>query len=87
MVVHFQSLHFAVTIFLLLFPKTMSDASPTCSVIQGLPGLNGRDGRDGINGLKGDPGKNIPTNIHSACIAAQTGVAFIDEVDIVVYHK
>ncbi|XP_040176622.1 pulmonary surfactant-associated protein D-like isoform X2 [Rana temporaria] len=61
MVVHFQSLHFAVTIFLLLFPKTMSDTSPTCSVIQGLPGLNGRDGRDGINGLKGDPGPSGET--------------------------
>ncbi|XP_040292888.1 pulmonary surfactant-associated protein D-like isoform X5 [Bufo bufo] len=51
-----RTISFTSAIFLMLFTKTLSDTSPACSIIQGLPGLNGRDGRDGINGLKGDPG-------------------------------
>ncbi|XP_072279878.1 pulmonary surfactant-associated protein D-like [Pyxicephalus adspersus] len=60
MALNIESLHFAVTIVFVLLSKAMSDTSPTCSVIQGLPGLNGRDGRDGVNGLKGDPGEPGP---------------------------
>ncbi|XP_063814829.1 pulmonary surfactant-associated protein D-like isoform X2 [Pseudophryne corroboree] len=56
MILHFQHMLFVAAIFLLLFSKALSDTSPVCSVVQGLPGLNGRDGRDGVNGLKGDPG-------------------------------
>ncbi|XP_063819493.1 pulmonary surfactant-associated protein D-like [Pseudophryne corroboree] len=56
MILHFQSMRFRIVMILILFSKTLSDTSPTCSVVQGLPGLNGRDGRDGANGLKGDPG-------------------------------
>ncbi|XP_063819489.1 pulmonary surfactant-associated protein D-like [Pseudophryne corroboree] len=56
MILHFQCMSFVAAIFLILFSKALSDTSPVCSVIQGLPGLNGRDGRDGVNGLKGDPG-------------------------------
>ncbi|XP_073542093.1 pulmonary surfactant-associated protein D-like [Phyllobates terribilis] len=51
-----QNISFIAAIFLMLFSGSLSDTSPVCSVIQGLPGLNGRDGRDGIHGLKGDPG-------------------------------
>ncbi|XP_044129877.1 pulmonary surfactant-associated protein D-like isoform X2 [Bufo gargarizans] len=51
-----RTFSFTSAIFLMLFTRTLSDTSPACSVIQGLPGLNGRDGRDGINGLKGDTG-------------------------------
>ncbi|XP_063814825.1 collectin-43-like isoform X2 [Pseudophryne corroboree] len=56
MILHFQCMSFVAAIFLILFSKALSDTSPVCSVVQGLPGLNGRDGRDGVNGLKGDPG-------------------------------
>ncbi|XP_066454822.1 pulmonary surfactant-associated protein A2-like [Eleutherodactylus coqui] len=51
-----QIISFIAALFIMLFTGTLSDTSPVCSVIQGLPGLNGRDGRDGINGLKGDQG-------------------------------
>ncbi|XP_053305846.1 mannose-binding protein A-like [Spea bombifrons] len=44
-----------ITILVLItsFPEVMSDATTTCSAVQGPPGLNGRDGRDGLNGLNG----------------------------------
>ncbi|XP_069835328.1 pulmonary surfactant-associated protein A-like [Dendropsophus ebraccatus] len=51
-----QTISFLAVIFIMLFTLTLSDTSPACCAIQGLPGLNGRDGRDGVNGLKGDPG-------------------------------
>ncbi|XP_077115483.1 mannose-binding protein A-like [Ranitomeya variabilis] len=51
-----QNISFVAAICIMLFSGSLSDTSPVCSVIQGLPGLNGRDGRDGIHGLKGDQG-------------------------------
>ncbi|XP_073430893.1 mannose-binding protein A-like isoform X2 [Dendrobates tinctorius] len=51
-----QNISFIAAICIMLFSGSLSDTSPTCSVIQGLPGLNGRDGRDGVQGLKGDQG-------------------------------
>ncbi|XP_075698902.1 pulmonary surfactant-associated protein D-like [Rhinoderma darwinii] len=56
MVVPYRTISFIAAILIMIFTGTLSDTSPMCSVIQGLPGLNGRDGRDGINGLKGDSG-------------------------------